>query len=39
MLTDTGRPFETEWLHLFTVKNGKVTRWRGFFTTAARYAV
>lgn len=36
---DTGKPFETEWVHVFTVKNGKITRWRGFFDTAARYRV
>ena len=34
---DTGKKFESEWVHVFTVKNGKVTRWRGFFNTAARY--
>ena len=34
---DTGKPFESEWAHWFTVQNGKVTRWRGFFNTAARY--
>ena len=34
---DTGTRFEGEWVHVFTVKNGKVTRWRGFFNTAARY--
>lgn len=31
------RNFASEWVHLFTVKNGKITRWRGFFDTAARY--
>jgi len=36
---DTGRKFESEWVHVFTVKDGKVTRWRGFFDTAARYAL
>ena len=34
---DTGRDFATEWAHVFTVKNGKITRWRGFFDTASRY--
>ena len=34
---ETGKKFESEWVHVFTVKNGKVTRWRGFFNTAARY--
>jgi ketosteroid isomerase-like protein len=33
---DTGKDFETEWVHLFSVTDGKVTRWRGFFNTAAR---
>jgi ketosteroid isomerase-like protein len=36
---DTGKPFETEWVHVFTVRNGKVARWRGFFNTAARYGM
>lgn len=36
---DTGKTFESEWAHVFTVKNGKVTRWRGFFNTAARYGL
>ena len=36
---DTGKDFETEWVHVFTVKIGKVTRWRGFFNTAARYGL
>ena len=34
---DTGREFSSEWVHVFTVREGKVTRWRGFFNTAARY--
>jgi len=34
---DTGTKFQSEWVHVFTVKKGKVTRWRGFFDTAARY--
>ena len=34
---DTGKAFESEWAHVFTVHNGKVTRWRGFYNTAARY--
>ncbi len=34
---DTRKKFESEWVHVFTVKSGKVTRWRGFFNTAARY--
>jgi ketosteroid isomerase-like protein len=31
------KPFETEWIHVFTVRDGKVTRWRGFYDTAARF--
>ena len=34
---DTKRKFETAWVHVFTVRNGKITRWRGFTDTAARY--
>ncbi|WP_244197691.1 nuclear transport factor 2 family protein [Caballeronia ptereochthonis] len=34
---DTGKTFESEWVHVFTVQGGKITRWRGFFNTAARY--
>ena len=36
---DTGEDYETEWAHVFTVRDGKVTRWRGFFNTAARYGL
>jgi uncharacterized protein len=36
---DTNKTFETEWVHVFTVRNGKIVRWRGFFDTAARYAI
>lgn len=31
----TGRNFETEWVHIFTVKDGKVTAFLEFFDTAA----
>ncbi|HCE10074.1 MAG TPA: hypothetical protein DIT28_01025 [Oxalobacteraceae bacterium] len=34
---DTEKKFESEWAYVATVKNGKVTRWRGFYNTAARY--
>lgn len=34
---DTGVAFESQWAHVFTVKSGRITRWRGFFNTAARY--
>lgn len=33
---ETGHTFTSEWVHLFTVKNNVVTRWRGFYDTAAR---
>lgn len=32
----TGQSFESEWAHIFTVKDGLVTRWVEFFDTAAR---
>ena len=31
----TGRNFETDWVHIFTVKDGKVTGFLEFFDTAA----
>ena len=34
---DTKQKFQTEWVHVFTVQNGKITRWRGFTNSAARY--
>ena len=34
---ETAKEFESEWAHVATVKNGKITRWRGFYNTAARY--
>lgn len=36
---ETGKPFESEWAHIWTIKGGKATRWRGFFNTAARYGL
>jgi ketosteroid isomerase-like protein len=36
---DTKKKFESQWIHLFTVKDGKITRWRGLFNTAARYGM
>ncbi|CAG9931262.1 nuclear transport factor 2 family protein [Candidatus Nitrotoga arctica] len=36
---DTNKKFESEWIHVFTVKNGKITRWRGFLNTAAHYGL
>ncbi|RWA56276.1 hypothetical protein AU476_03965 [Cupriavidus sp. UYMSc13B] len=32
-----GKPVETEWIHVFTVDGGKITRWRGCYDTAARF--
>jgi uncharacterized protein len=34
---DTKQEFQTDFVHVFTVQNGKITRWRGFINTAARY--
>ena len=34
---DTKQEFRTDFVHVFTVQNGKITRWRGFLNTAARY--
>jgi ketosteroid isomerase-like protein len=34
---ETGKDFTSEWAHVFTVQDGRVTRWRGFLNTAARY--
>jgi len=34
---DTNTDFETDWVHVFTFDGEKVSRWRGFFNTAARY--
>ena len=36
---DTGKSFQSAWAHVFTVRNGRITRWRGFFNTAARYGM
>ena len=32
---NTGRAYETEWVHVFTVTDGKVTRFWGMYDTAA----
>lgn len=34
---DSGKVYESEWAHVFTAKDGKITRWRGFMDTAARF--
>lgn len=36
---DTSEDFASEWVHVVTVTDGKITRWRGFFNTAARYGL
>jgi len=36
---DSKQDFASEWAHVFTVKGGKITRWRGFINTAARYGL
>lgn len=33
---ETGRNFESEWAHVFTVRNGRISRWRGFYDTLRR---
>jgi len=35
-LKETGKPFETEWVHICTIKDGLLIRWIEFFDTAAR---
>ena len=32
----TGKAYETQWAPVFTYKDDKITRWRGFYDTAAR---
>jgi uncharacterized protein len=34
---DTKQRYQTQWIHVFTVRGGKIIRWRGFTNTAARY--
>jgi ketosteroid isomerase-like protein len=34
---DTKQQYHSDWVHVFTVRNGKITRWRGFANTAAPY--
>jgi ketosteroid isomerase-like protein len=33
----TGKHFESDWVHVFTIVNGKTTRWQEFTDTAAFY--
>jgi ketosteroid isomerase-like protein len=35
-IRSTGKPFETEWVHIMTIKDGLLTRWIEFFDTDAR---
>jgi uncharacterized protein len=34
---DMKQNYHSEWVHVSTVRNGKITRWRGFANTAALY--
>ena len=36
---DTNKLYETDWVHVCTVRNDRIVLWRGFFDTAARYAI
>lgn len=31
----TGRRFDSEWVHIFTIANGRITRFQEFYDTAA----
>ncbi|MGA7780070.1 MAG: nuclear transport factor 2 family protein [Paraburkholderia sp.] len=35
-IKSTGKSFESEWAHIFTIRDGMITRWQEFFDTAAR---
>lgn len=37
MARQEGKLVETEWIHVFTVREGKIIRWRGAYDTAARF--
>ncbi|WP_316149678.1 nuclear transport factor 2 family protein [Cupriavidus sp. BIC8F] len=37
MARQQGKLVETDWIHVFTVRGGKITRWRGCYDTAARF--
>jgi hypothetical protein len=32
---ETKQKYHSDWVHVSTVRNGKITRWRGFANTAA----
>lgn len=34
-VNSTGRDYQTDWVHIFTVRDGKITNFREFFDTAA----
>ena len=34
---ETKQKYHSDWVHVFTVQNGKSTRWRNFINTAAPY--
>jgi ketosteroid isomerase-like protein len=34
-IKETGKTFKTDWVHVFTVKNGKITNFTEFFDNAA----
>ena len=34
---NTKQMYHSDWVHVSTVRNGKITRWRGFANTAAHY--
>jgi ketosteroid isomerase-like protein len=34
---ETTQKYHSDWVHVSTVRNGKITRWRGFANTAAPY--
>lgn len=35
VIKETKKRFESEWVHIFTVEDDKITRWLEFFDTAA----
>ena len=34
---ETKQKYHSDWVHVSTVRNGKITRWRGSGNTAAPY--
>jgi uncharacterized protein len=37
LVLETKQKYHSDWVHVFTVQNGKITRWLGFSNTAAPY--